>query len=167
MFIKNQMGQSHKPIAAAEQPILALGRVLQSLREEDDVDVLIDTAIAYIKQEFNYNLVWIASYDRLKHALLGRGGIAPSHDLSFLRKRLVLQPGDLLEQVVIQQSPLGVADIRNEKRAGEWREFGTKFNIQGTIILPMRYKDRCMGLIVLGSERWGYLLPEDAKARLM
>jgi GAF domain-containing protein/signal transduction histidine kinase len=167
MFIKNQMGQSYKPIAAAEQPILALGRVLQSLREEDDVDVLIETAIAYIKQEFNYNLVWIASYDRLKHALLGRGGIAPSRDLSFLRKRLVLQPGDLLEQVVIQQSPLGVADIRNEKRAGEWREVGTKFNIQGTIILPMRYKDRCMGLVVLGSERWGYLLPEDAKARLM
>lgn len=167
MFIKNQMGQSYKPIAAAEQPILALGRVLQSLREEDDVDVLIETAIAYIKQEFNYNLVWIASYDRLKHALLGRGGIAPSRDLSFLRKRLVLQPGDLLEQVVIQQSPLGVADIRNEKRAGEWREFGTKFNIQGTIMLPMRYKDRCMGLLLLGSERWGYLLPEDAKARLM
>ncbi|WP_242044756.1 sensor histidine kinase [Anabaena azotica] len=166
MFIKNQMGQPQKPIAA-EQTILALGRVLQSLREEDNVDVLINTTIAYIKQEFTYNLVWIACYDRLKHALLGQGGIAPSSDLTFLRKRLVLQPGDLLEQVVIQQSPLGVADIRNEKRAGEWREFGTKFNIQGTIILPMRYKDKCMGLVVLGSERWGYLLPEDAKARLM
>ncbi|MBD2345933.1 sensor histidine kinase [Anabaena subtropica] len=160
------MGQPHKSIAA-EQPILALGRVLQSLREGDDVDVLIETTIHYIHQEFNYKLIWIAAYDRLKHSLFGKGGITPGGDVNFLRKRLVLQPGDLLEQVVIQQSPLGVADIRNEKRAGEWREVGTKFNIQGTIILPMRHKDRCMGVLLLGSERWGYLLPEDAKARLM
>ncbi|BAB75972.1 alr4273 [Nostoc sp. PCC 7120 = FACHB-418] len=166
MLIKNQMGQPHKSIAA-EQPILALGRVLQILREEDDVDVLIETAINYIHSEFNYKLIWIASYDRLKHTLFGRGGIAPGNDINFLRKRLVLQPGDLLEQVVIQQSPLGVADIRNEKRAGEWREVGTKFNIQGTIMLPMRHKNSCMGLLLLGSERWGYLLSEDAKARLM
>jgi GAF domain-containing protein len=160
------MGQPQKPIAA-EQQILSLGRVLQSLREEDNVDVLIETTISYLKEQFDYKLIWIALYDRLNHILFGKGGITPDHDTSFLRQRVVLSPGDLLEQVVIEQHPLGVADLQTEIRAAEWRKMAEKFHIKGTIILPIRYKDRCLGLLLLGSERWGYLLPGEAKARLM
>ncbi|MDZ7994501.1 MAG: GAF domain-containing protein [Nostoc sp. EfeVER01] len=160
------MGQPQKPIAA-EQQILSLGRVLQSLREEDDVDVLIETTISYLKEEFDYKLIWIALYDRLNHILFGKGGITPDRDMSFLRQRVVLSPGDLLEQVVIEQHPLGVADLQTEIRAAEWRKIAEKFHIQGTIILPIRYKDRCLGLVLLGSERWGYLLTGETKARLM
>ncbi|MCC5646341.1 GAF domain-containing protein [Nostoc sp. CHAB 5824] len=160
------MGQPQKSIAA-EQQILSLGRVLQSLREEDDVDVLIETTISYLKEQFDYKLIWIALYDRLNHILFGKGGITPDHDTSFLRQRVVLSPGDLLEQVVIEQHPLGVADLQTEIRAAEWRKIAEKFHIQGTIILPIRYKDRCLGLLLLGSERWGYLLTGEAKARLM
>lgn len=160
------MGQPQKPIAA-EQQILSLGRVLQSLREEEDVDVLIETTISYLKEEFDYKLIWIALYDRLNHILFGKGGITPDRDMSFLRQRVVLSPGDLLEQVVIEQHPLGVADLQTEIRATEWRKVAEKFHIQGTIILPIRYKDRCLGLILLGSERWGYLLTGETKARLM
>lgn len=160
------MGQPQKPIAA-EQQILSLGRVLQSLREEDDVDVLIETTISYLKEQFDYKLIWIALYDRLNHILFGKGGITPDHDTSFLRQRVVLSPGDLLEQVVIEQHPLGIADLQTEIRAPEWRKIAEKFHIQGTIILPIRYKDRCLGVLLLGSERWGYLLTGEAKARLM
>ncbi|MEH1845206.1 MAG: GAF domain-containing protein [Nostoc sp.] len=160
------MGQPQKPIAA-EQQILSLGRVLQSLREEDDVDVLIETTISYLKEQFDYRLIWIALYDRLNHILFGKGGITPDHDTSFLRQRVVLSPGDLLEQVVIEQYPLGVADLQTEIRAAEWRKVAEQFHIKGTIILPIRYKDRCLGLLLLGSERWGYLLTGEAKARLM
>ncbi|MBW4423915.1 MAG: GAF domain-containing protein [Nostoc desertorum CM1-VF14] len=160
------MGQPQKPIAA-EQQILSLGRVLQSLREEEDVDVLIETTISYLKEQFDYKLIWIALYDRLNHILFGKGGTTPDHDTSFLRQRVVLSPGDLLEQVVIEQHPLGVADLQTEIRAAEWRKMAEKFHIKGTIILPIRYKDRCLGLLLLGSERWGYLLPGEAKARLM
>ncbi|OYD93743.1 ATP-binding protein [Nostoc sp. 'Peltigera membranacea cyanobiont' 210A] len=160
------MGQPQKPIAA-EQQILSLGRVLQSLREEEDVDVLIETTISYLKEEFDYKLIWIALYDRLNHILFGKGGITPDRDMSFLRQRVVLSPGDLLEQVVIEQHPLGVADLQTEIRAAEWRKVAEKFHIQGTIILPIRYKDRCLGLVLLGSERWGYLLTGETKARLM
>ncbi len=165
MLTNNQMGQPQKSIAA-EQQILALGSVLQSLREEDDVDVLIEKTIAFIQEQFDYSLIWIALYDRLKHTLLGQGGVIPDKDTSFLRKRVVLNPGDLLEQVVIEQGPLGVVDLRNETRAAVWQEVGKKFNIQGTIFWPIRYKNRFLGLLLLGSERWGYLLPGDAKARL-
>ncbi len=160
------MGQPQKTIAA-EQQIQALGYVLQSLREQDDVEVLIKTTISYIQQQFDYSLIWIATYDRLKHALLGRGGTVPDHDTKLLHKRVVLNPGDLLEQVVIEQRPLGLADLRTEIRAAVWQEVGRKCNIQGTIFLPIRYRDRCLGLLLLGSERWGYLLPADAKARLL
>ncbi|MEH1842920.1 MAG: GAF domain-containing protein [Nostoc sp.] len=160
------MGQPQKPIAA-EQQILSLGRVLQSLREEDDVDVLIETTISYLKEQFDYKLIWIALYDRLNHILFGKGGITPDRDTSFLRQRVVLSPGDLLEQVVIEQHPLGIADLQTEIRAAEWRKIAEKFHIQGTIILPIRYKDRCLGVLLLGSERWGYLVTGEAKARLM
>ncbi|MBO3461377.1 GAF domain-containing protein [Aetokthonos hydrillicola Thurmond2011] len=160
------MGQPKKR-DAAEQQILPLARVLQSLREEDHVDVLIETTISYLKEHFNYSLIWIALYDRLNHILIGKGGITPSKDTAVLQQRLVLSPGDLLEQVVISQNPLGLADLRTEKRAQEWLDLAHKFNIQGTIILPIRYKDRCLGLVLLGSRRWGYLLAGEAKARLM
>ncbi|MEH2325848.1 MAG: GAF domain-containing protein [Nostoc sp.] len=160
------MGQPQKSIAA-EQQILSLGRVLQNLREEEDVDVLIETTISYLKEQFDYKLIWIALYDRLNHILLGKGGIIPDRDTSFLHQKVVLSPGDLLEEVVIEQHPLGIADLRTEIRAAEWRKIAEKFQIQGTILLPIRYKDRCLGVLLLGSERWGYLLTGEAKARLM
>jgi GAF domain-containing protein len=160
------MGQSQRPIAA-EQHIISLGRVLQSLREEDNVDILIETIISFVKDQFDYNLVWVALYDRLNHILIGKGGLAPQGNNNFLNQRLVLSPGDLLEQVVIEQRPVGVADLRVETRTEGWQEFAKKHELQGTIILPIRYKDRCLGLLMLASSRWGYLLPTDAKARLM
>ncbi|PAX60392.1 sensor histidine kinase [Brunnivagina elsteri] len=160
------MGQSQRPIAA-EQHIISLGRVLQSLREEDNVDVLIETIISFVKDQFDYNLVWVALYDRLNHILIGKGGVAPQGNNNFLNQRLVLSPGDLFEQVVIEQRPVGVADLRAETRTEGWQEFAKKHELQGTIILPIRYKDRCLGLLMLASSRWGYLLPTDAKARLM
>jgi transcriptional regulator with GAF, ATPase, and Fis domain len=163
----NQMRQPQKLIAADEQQIISLGRVLQSLREEDNVEVLIETTIAYIKEQFNYKLIWISLYDRLDHILFGKGGVTPDSDKNFLRKRFVLNPGDLLEQVVVEQRPLGVADLRVEMRAAQWQKVAEKNQIQGAIILPIRHRDRLLGLLLLGSERWGYLLPADTRACLM
>jgi GAF domain-containing protein len=159
------MGQQPKPIIA-EQNIVSLGRVLQSLREEDNVDALIETIISYIRDQFDYKLIWVALYDSHNHILIGKGGLAGGKDSSYLRQKVVLSPGDLLERVVIEQIPLGVADLQNEKRAEGWQEIAKKLEIQGTIVLPIRHRERCLGLLMLGSIRWGYLLPSDAKARL-
>ena len=159
------MAQNQKPIAAESQ-IFSLSRVLQSLREEDNIDVLIETTISYLKEQFDYKLIWIALYDRLNHILFGKGGFTPGNDTTFLQQRVVLSPGDLLEQVVISQRPLGVADLRAENTAREWQQVAGKYNILGTIFLPIRYKDRCLGVVLLGSERWGYLLGGEDKPRL-
>ncbi|MFB2770811.1 GAF domain-containing protein [Pelatocladus sp. BLCC-F211] len=160
------MRQQQK-FTAAEEQIISLGRVLQSLREEGDIDGLIATTISYLQEQFEYSLIWIALYDRLNHILFGQGGVIPGSNTSCLKQRVVLNPGDLLEQVVIEQRPLGVADLRTETRIEEWQSLAQKFNIQGTIVIPICYKNFCLGLVLLGSERWGYLLGGEARARLM
>lgn len=160
------MGPPEKPIAAEKQ-IFSLGRVLQQVREENNLEILIEIIISYIKEQFSYELIWVALYDRLNHILFGKGGITPTKDSGFLHQRLVLSPGDLLEQVVIEQRPLGIADLQAENRAQTLQEGAKKFHIQGTIILPIRYRDRCLGVVLLGSQKWGYLLSGEAKARLL
>ncbi|HLP87915.1 MAG TPA: GAF domain-containing protein [Nostocaceae cyanobacterium] len=166
MLTGNQMGQPKK-IPATEQQILYLGRILQRLREEDNIEALIATTVAYLREQFDYQLVWVALYDRLNHILLGKGGVIPEHDLNFLRQRVVLNPGDVLEQVVISQSPVGIADLGKEPRASEWNGIAQKFKIQGTVILPIRYRNNCLGIVLLGSQRWGYLLAGEARERLL
>lgn len=158
--------RQYQKFQVAEQQIVSLGRILQSLREEDNAEVLIEKTISYLKEKFNYSLIWIALYDRLNHILFGKGGATPDNDNSYLQQRVVLSPGDLLEQVVIQQRPMGVADLRIEKRAEPWQEVATKFDIQGTIMFPIRHKDLCLGVVMLGSKRWGYLIGSEAKAQL-
>ena len=118
------MSQQQKP-NSDDKKLVSLGRVLQILREEDNVDVLIETSLNYLQAEFDYSLIWIGFYDRLDHRILGKGGIAPGGDISFLKQRIFLNPGDLLEQVVIQLRPIGVPDLRQEA------EGGGKFRYQG------------------------------------
>lgn len=159
------MSQQHQQSHNDDQ-LVALGRVLQTLREEENADVLIETTLDYLTHEFNYGLIWIGLYDRLEHRLFGKGGVTPSGETLFLRQWFNLNPGDLLEQVVIQQRPVGVPDLRQEIRAGEWRRAAQEFNIQGTLLFPLRCKDRCFGVVLLGSHLWGISPRPDEKAQL-
>jgi GAF domain-containing protein len=160
------MGHPQKESTAYDKQLVALGRVLQTLREEENAEVLIDTVLNYLQSEFDYQLIWLGLYDRLDHRLFGKGGITPTGDINFLKQRFPLTSGDLLEQVVIQQRPIGVPDLREELRAGEWRKAAQKFNIQGTVIFPIRYKDLCFGVVLMGSLLWGVSPRADEKARL-
>jgi hypothetical protein len=57
----NQMGQPKKPIGT-EQQIQSLGKILHILREENDIKVLITTTIAYLREQFDYQFIWLALY---------------------------------------------------------------------------------------------------------
>lgn len=149
-----------------DNKLVALGRTLQTLREEENADVLIETTVDYLHSEFQYPLIWIGLYDRLEHRLLGKGGITPMDDTRFLKQWFNLNSGDLLEQVVIQQRPVGVPDLRQEVRAAEWRRVAQEFGIQGTLVFPLRCKDRCFGVALLGSSEWGVSPRPDEKAVL-
>lgn len=149
-----------------ENQLVALERTLQILREDDNPDVLIETTLDYLSTEFNYRLVWIGLYDRLDHQLFGQGGMMPTGSTAFLKQRFTLNPGDLLEQVVIQQRSLAIPDLRQEPRAGEWRRVAHEQGIQGTLLFPLRCKDRCFGVALLGSHFWGISPRPGEKAQL-
>lgn len=148
-----------------EEEIISLEQVLQIIREEDNVDILLETTLNYLQRLFNYRVIWIGLYDRVDHRLFGKGGVTPG-DNSLLKQRFTLNPGDLLEQVVIQLQPVSVADLREETRAGEWRKAAAILNIQGTTIFPLRYKDRCYGVVLLGTEVSGAFPKAGEKAQM-
>ena len=160
------MASSNLSMMTYGKQLVALGKTLQVLREEDDADTLINATVSYLSSQFSYQLLWIGLYDRIDHRLLGKGGIAPTSEDGFLRQRFVLNSGDLFEQVAIQQRPVGVKDLREETRAGEWHRIAERIGIQGTIVFPIRHKDRCFGVALLGSKLWGVSPHSDEKARL-
>ncbi len=140
---------------ASEQLLVSLSKVLQTLREQNNIEVLIDSSLKYLQTQFNYQLIWISLYDRLDHQLCGQGGITPNEETRILKQRFALSSGDLLEQVIIQLQPLKIPDLRSELRAKQWRNIAHNFNIQGTILFPLQYQDRCLGVVLLGSQQWG------------
>uniref|UniRef100_B8HTH7 Putative GAF sensor protein n=1 Tax=Cyanothece sp. (strain PCC 7425 / ATCC 29141) TaxID=395961 RepID=B8HTH7_CYAP4 len=149
------MVQSPRP--GYDRHLVALEEVLQTLRDQQRIDRLVETTSQFLHKEFNYPLVWIAVYLREEHMLVGQGGVSEK-DHSFLKQKVSLFPGDLLDQVLVQQRPASVPDLREERRAGEWRKFAQKHRIQGTLIHPIRYREECLGLVLLGSEQWGGFL---------
>ncbi|MGF1498117.1 MAG: GAF domain-containing protein [Elainellaceae cyanobacterium] len=156
----------HKAASTYEKQLVALGRALQMLREEENTDVLIEKTLAFLHAEFDYELVWIGLYNRVTHRLMGRGGVTPNGEVGILVQEFALEPGDILEQVVIQQRPVGVPDLREEARAGKWRKFAQKLDIQASIVFPIRHRDSCLGVALLGSRLWGVSAQSNDKARL-
>jgi GAF domain-containing protein len=150
--------------------LAALGLALQALREEETADGLIRVALNYLKTELQYALVWLGLYDRPNHQLVGKGGSSATGsttgDANFLKRRFNLQPGDLLEQVVVQQRPLSISNLQEEARAGEWNLGAQKFNIQGSVVFPIHYKKNCLGVVLLGSALWGTSPHAEEKVRL-
>ena len=131
-----------------------LAQVLPAIWEADTLDQSIQEALSAIRAEFGHGLLWVGLYDRFNHKLTTRG-VMTNGPRRFSHKQLSLEPGDLLEQVIVQQQPLIIADIREDAKAGTWGRIAKNFELQGTVILPIQRKGICFGLIVLGSRRWG------------
>ena len=137
-----------------EKRLAALARALKLLRETDEFDRLIPALLESLKEEFHYTLLWFGLYDRSQHQVISQGYIAPSpHRL--LQGKFTLAPGDLMEQVVIQQRPLIINDLRVESRIGAWNELAEQLGIQGALLFPVRRRDVCYGMMLLGSPHWG------------
>jgi GAF domain-containing protein len=143
-----------KAVGSYEKHLANLSQLLQNLWETDDLESQIAAALEYLKTEYKYTLLWVGFYDRFKHQLITKG-IYHEKGNHFGRQPMELHPGDLMEQVVVQQRPMVIADLQSESRAGEWAPIAAKFKLQGTAIFPLRRKDRCFGVLVLGSNRWG------------
>jgi len=161
--------QNNKPnkLKDTEQQIVFLGQLLHNLREDDRINSLIKTTTTYLQEWFDYPFIWIAIYDESNKTFYGKGGLTPDGDKSYLSISVVIKPENILEKVVNQLCPIDIANLREESRASEWQEVAIKYNIQGSILLPICYKETCLGLVLLGSQLWGYLLTEEARAKLL
>ncbi len=161
----SQSGSSPN-LSPVDRQFVSLGRVLQYLREVEDMDGAIAATLDYLRTNFEYKLLWIATYDRENHRLVGRGGVTPAGEIKFLKERMALQPGDLMDQVILQRKPVPIADLRQEKRSGEWQKVAQKFEVQGTIVFPIYHSETSYGLALLGSHLWNVVPRTDEKARL-
>ncbi|HAN46000.1 MAG TPA: histidine kinase, partial [Cyanobacteria bacterium UBA8156] len=161
----SQSGSSPN-ISPVDRQFVSLGRVLQYLREVEDIDGAIAATLDYLRTGFEYKLLWIATYDRENHRLMGRGGVTPAGEIKFLKERMALQPGDLMDQVILQRKPVPIADLRQEKRSGEWQKAAQKFEVQGSIVFPIYHGETSYGLALLGSHLWNVVPRTDEKARL-
>lgn len=137
-----------------ERRLVALARILKLLRETEDLDSLISSLLENLKEELDYSLLWFGLYERVRHQVISQGYLAPKpHRL--LKSNFTLSPGDLIEQVVIQQRPLIINDLRVESRIAAWNELAEQFNIQGALVFPVRRRDVCYGVLLMGQSQWG------------
>ncbi len=159
----------------ATTPLAALQATLQQMREQTDAKVLIQLTLDYVGAVFVAPLIWLALYDYQNHQLVGQGGVTLLEDQTLLRAVHPLQPGEIMEQVVIEQRPISLPDMSQEPRMGIWqREAKRLGGIQGCLIHPiasagwssLRSQRRCLGVLMLGSQVWGITTSEEEKALL-
>ncbi|MFS8884536.1 histidine kinase, partial [Synechococcus sp. R55.3] len=123
--------------AGSISPLVALQATLQQMREQTDANGLIQLTLDYVGAVFGAPLVWLAFYDYQNHQLVGQGGVTLLEDQTLLRAVHPLQPGEILEQVVIEQRPISLPDLSQEPRMGIWqREARRLGGIQGCFIYP-------------------------------
>ncbi len=145
------------PSPNPERRLAALARILKLLRDTEDLDSLVSALLENLQEELHYSLLWFGLYDRVQHQVVSQGYLAPKPHRS-LKSTFSLAPGDLMEQVVIQQRPLVINDLRVESRIATWNDMATQFSIQGALIFPVRRRDVCHGLLIMGSSQWGQML---------
>ncbi|MGG6237393.1 GAF domain-containing protein [Nodosilinea sp. AN01ver1] len=137
-----------------DHQIMALSRILKALRGAMTAEEVVTLAIDHVHQEFAFEVAWIGLYDRINHRLVTKGCHSP-RQMRSIRTMINLTPGDVMEQVVVQQRPLIVADLQNEIRAGEWGTIAKQLALQSAIIFPIKRQEVCFGLLVLASPAWG------------
>lgn len=128
---------------------------------------MLETALTYIQQQVQYPLVWLLRYDRAGHCLQGQGGYGPNQSQpEFLRERVVLKSGELLEQLMIQPRSLIIPNLCEDPKAGRLSVIAKQVGVQGALLFPIHYQKVCYGVFVFGSERWGILVRPEEKALL-
>ncbi|WP_017298519.1 GAF domain-containing sensor histidine kinase [Nodosilinea nodulosa] len=137
-----------------DHQIMSLSRMLKALRGAMTAEEAITLALDHVHQEFAFEVAWIGLYDRVNHRLVTKGCHSP-RPMRSIRTMINLTPGDVMEQVVVQQRPLIVADLQNEIRAGEWGTIAKQLTLQSAIVFPIKRQEVCFGLLVLASPDWG------------
>jgi GAF domain-containing protein len=137
---------------------LAFYRYIQGLQNQDTVEGMGKIVFHFLKEWFQFELIWIAQYEAQSHLLCGVQGVLPKateRDAIFLRRKQSILPGDLFDQVLLTGTLQEVPSLKQEQRVGEWQAIAQSQNIQGCLILPIRYRQESLGIILVGTTLWG------------
>ena len=142
------------PLPSSAEPLADLARLLQEVKNSLSVDQAISAILQYLHQAFGFEVVWLGLYhpsDRQVEIKPGWG----LPQVGFSGQVLPLTPGDLLEQAVLRGQPVGVASLAETSRAGELAVLGQGWGLQSTLLYPLNQQQHCLGVLGLGSPRWG------------
>ncbi|MEO0354083.1 MAG: GAF domain-containing protein [Cyanobacteria bacterium P01_A01_bin.3] len=149
-----------------ESPFVTLDSVLRQIRDSKRSQEVVQLCLDFISTTFDAPLVWIAFYDSQQHQLVGQGGTSLVPNCSLLDKAIAIEPGQILEQVAIEQRKIAVPDVPQETRMGPWQEEAKRLGIVGCLLIPIRYGDRCLGVLMMGSQLWGGTASDEEVAIL-
>ncbi len=140
-----------------EQRLIALEQCLKHLQKQETVEGIGKIAQSFLNDQFQFDLVWIAFYQPQTHTLEGIAGKMPdpNKDQGVIRGKQSILPGDLFDQVLLTGCTQEIPSLKQEQRAGNWQALAQRHKIQGTVILPIRYRHQSLGILLIGTTLWG------------
>jgi GAF domain-containing protein/signal transduction histidine kinase len=139
-----------------EKRQLAFYRYLRELQKQESIEGMGSVLLNFLQEWFQFDLIWIAQYKAQDRVLNGLNGMLPTErDAAVLRRKQPLLPGDWFDQVLLTGNLQEIPNLKQEQRVGDWQTVAQHHNIQGTIILPIRYRHRSFGVILVGTTLWG------------
>ncbi len=141
--------------ATSDSPLAILQQAVQQLQAQLQIEPLFDIAMQTLQAAYSYPLIWAALYDQQTHLLSGVAGICPDPEADIARLKLTVLAGTLFDQVLVTRHPLEVPNLQSESRADKWQALAQTFNIQGATLYPICYRDQVLGMLMMGSQRWG------------
>ena len=139
-----------------EKRQLAFYQYLRALQTQEAVEDMGRILLNFLQEWFQFDLIWIAQWEAPNQILSGINGILPTdRDAAVLRRKQPVLPGDLFDQVLLTGNLQEIPSLKQEQRVGDWQTIAQRQNIQGTIILPLRYRHHSFGVILVGTTLWG------------
>lgn len=148
------MVQPPLPLSSSPQPLADLARLLKGLKNSPSLDQAISPILGHLHQSFGFEVVWLGLYNPTDRQIEIKPGWGFPQS-GFLGQVLSVTPGDLLEQAVLQRQSLGVANLAEVSQAGELTVLARRWGLQSVLLYPLNQQQRCLGILGLGSPRWG------------
>ncbi|BAY52187.1 hypothetical protein NIES2134_102100 [Thermostichus vulcanus NIES-2134] len=147
-------------------PLAALVNTIKQLQQQEQIGGLIAPLVSFVQETLGMSFVWLGLYNEASKQLIGQGGTTPVGDHPFLKQKLTLPAGSLLDQVLMNRKPISLPSLKEEPRLGELREAATRLGIQGTAIYPIVRHRQPLGILITGSTAWGDTLRGDDLAHM-
>jgi GAF domain-containing protein len=146
-----------------EKRLVSLQHCLHEIQKQDDLDSMSKIALAFLREWFPFELIWLARYDTQSRVLEGIDGILPKEkDKAVLSNKQPVLPGSLFDQALTTGHIQEITSLSQESRAENWQTIAERQGIQGASILPIRYRKQSLGILMVGTVLWGgHSRPEE------